>query len=101
MHRTEPARRALGVRRRAPGGTQGLHRASLRARVDGWRHPSAYDVFCAGFYNAKSLADGIFWQRLQLVALSPVSVLILWFYALLTGQRLGRAIRVLALEVRA
>ncbi len=56
---------------------------------------AVYDLFCAGLYNAGSLADGVFWQRLQLISLSPVSILFLWFYALMAGRRLDRAIGVL------
>jgi hypothetical protein len=52
----------------------------------------AFDLICVGLYNAQSLADGVFWQRLQLVSLTPVGVLTLWFYALLIGRRLDRVI---------
>jgi hypothetical protein len=43
---------------------------------------AAYDVFCAGLYSSGSLAEGIFWQRLQLLALSPVSIFTIWFLGL-------------------
>ncbi|MGC8875076.1 MAG: PAS domain S-box protein, partial [Chloroflexia bacterium] len=33
-----------------------------------------YDVFAAGLYNATSVSEGIDWQRLQMVALSLVSI---------------------------
>jgi len=51
-----------------------------------------FDLICVGLYNAHSLADGVFWQRLQLASLTPVGVLILWFYALLIGRRFDRVI---------
>jgi len=51
---------------------------------------AAYDVFSAGVYNASSLAEGIFWQRLQLVTLALASCLTIWFLELVTLKRLSR-----------
>jgi N-terminal 7TM region of histidine kinase len=57
---------------------------------------AAYDLCCAGLYNARSLAEGVFWQRLQLISLCPVSILILWFYGLMAGRRFDRALKALS-----
>ncbi len=55
-----------------------------------------FDLLCVGLYSAHSLADGILWQRLQLASLCTVGVLILWFYGLLVGRRLSRALGILS-----
>jgi len=47
---------------------------------------SLYDVFCAGLYNATSIADGMRWQRAQVVTLALVSASFLWFIADYTSQ---------------
>jgi hypothetical protein len=52
---------------------------------------AAYDVFSAGLYNAGSLPEGVFWQRLQLVMLAVAGGLTIWFLELVTRQRLSRA----------
>ncbi len=46
-----------------------------------------YNVFCAGLYNAGSVEEGIFWQRLQLATLCLFSISILWFTCHFTGYR--------------
>ena len=46
-----------------------------------------YDIFCAGLYNATSVAEGINWQRAQIFALILIGVLFLWFIADYTSQR--------------
>ncbi|HSV98281.1 MAG TPA: helix-turn-helix domain-containing protein [Spirochaetota bacterium] len=38
-----------------------------------------YDVFCAGLYGARSVEDGMTWQRLQFASLCLFSVSIAWF----------------------
>jgi hypothetical protein len=57
---------------------------------------AAYDVSCAGLYNSRSLADGVFWQRLQLISICPVGLLILWFYALMARRSLDRVLGALS-----
>ena len=56
---------------------------------------AAYDVFCAGLYGAETLAVGVFWQRLQLSALTLTSIFTVWFLGLITDGHLGRVHRVL------
>jgi hypothetical protein len=51
---------------------------------------AAYDAFSAGLYEAASVADGIFWQRLQFITLAFVSSFTIWFLELVTGRRVGR-----------
>jgi hypothetical protein len=43
-----------------------------------------YDFLCVGLYNAASLEDGIFWQRLQLDTVVIISVFLIWFAATFT-----------------
>ncbi|MCP4674276.1 MAG: response regulator [Deltaproteobacteria bacterium] len=38
-----------------------------------------YDIFSAGLYNSQTLADGMFWQRLQMASLTLLSITIGWF----------------------
>lgn len=38
-----------------------------------------YDIFSAGLYNARSIDEGVFWQRLQLNSGVVVSLFLLWF----------------------
>ncbi|HOO70513.1 MAG TPA: SpoIIE family protein phosphatase [Spirochaetota bacterium] len=49
-----------------------------------------YDVFCAGLYNASSIQQGIFWQRLQFAALLLFAVAIIWFIYHLSGAKSSR-----------
>jgi len=50
-----------------------------------------YDVFCAGLYDAGSVAEGVRWQRAQFVALAAVAVTFIWFAVDYTGFRGRRA----------
>jgi len=54
-----------------------------------------YDAFCMGLYNSQSLVAGVFWQRLQLVSLGPISILTIWFLGLVTEQRNNRFLQLL------
>jgi N-terminal 7TM region of histidine kinase len=54
----------------------------------------AYDLFCAGLYNARSLEQGIAWQRLQLLSLSLVTGCTIWFLGIFIGRRLTGILRV-------
>ncbi len=38
-----------------------------------------YAIFCAGLYNASSLADGARWQRAQVVTLTLIGATFIWF----------------------
>jgi AraC-like DNA-binding protein len=38
-----------------------------------------YDIFCAGLYNASSLEQGMFWQRLQFAVLALFTISVSWF----------------------
>jgi hypothetical protein len=38
-----------------------------------------YAVFCAGLYNAASLAEGFQWQRLQVAVLTLIGAAFIWF----------------------
>jgi hypothetical protein len=58
---------------------------------------AAYDCFCAGLYGSRSLAEGIFWQRLQLLSLSPVSIFNIWFLGLVAVRRLNKVLWVFIL----
>lgn len=51
-----------------------------------------YDIFCVGLYNAQSLDNGVFWQRLQLYAVSIISIFLIWYTASVTGQMKNRII---------
>jgi phosphoserine phosphatase RsbU/P len=48
---------------------------------------ACYDIFCAGLYNSGSLAEGIFWQRLQFASLAMLSIGVLWFFYDFTRKR--------------
>ncbi|MBN2352622.1 MAG: PAS domain S-box protein [Spirochaetales bacterium] len=48
-----------------------------------------YDVFCAGLYNAGSVAEGAGWQKAQFIALALFSTVFLWFIADYTGRKAG------------
>jgi hypothetical protein len=50
---------------------------------------AGYDLFSAELYDAQSLANGILWQRLQLLAMGPITVCVAWFVGLVTKRRLG------------
>jgi hypothetical protein len=54
-----------------------------------------YNVFCVGLYNASSLENGIFWQRLQLDTVALISVCLIWFTGVFTEQKRNRIIRFL------
>ncbi len=38
-----------------------------------------YDIFCAGLYSARSLAEGFAWQRAQVTTLYLITVAFVWF----------------------
>jgi hypothetical protein len=50
-----------------------------------------YDVFCAGLYNAASVAEGAQWQRLQFIVLAFFNVAFLWFVSYYTHQKPQKA----------
>lgn len=52
-----------------------------------------YDVFSAGLYNSHSLADGIFWQRLQLDTVGAIAIFLIWFTNDFTEQKGNRIVR--------
>jgi signal transduction histidine kinase len=52
-----------------------------------------YDVFSAGLYNSLSILDGVFWQRLQLDTLVPISVFLIWFTSVFTQQKDNRIVQ--------
>jgi hypothetical protein len=52
---------------------------------------AGYDACSAGLYASGSIAEGIFWQRLQLVALALASAATIWFVELVTIRKLSRA----------
>lgn len=52
-----------------------------------------YDVFCVGLYNSHSIEEGIFWQRLQLNMFVFISVFIIWFVSIFTGQKKNKIIK--------
>lgn len=52
-----------------------------------------YDSFTAGLYSAESLAEGIFWQRLQLDGMLALSVALCWFAGIFTDRQGDRVLR--------
>ena len=44
---------------------------------------ACYDVFSAGLYNSRALADGVFWQRLQLDTAGAIAIFLIVGYAAL------------------
>jgi PAS domain S-box-containing protein len=46
-----------------------------------------YDVFCAGLYNATSVADGVQWQRMQFITIAFFNIAFLWFASVYTHQK--------------
>lgn len=52
---------------------------------------AGYDACSAGLYAARAIAEGIFWQRLQLVTLALASAFTIWFIELVTIRKLSRA----------
>jgi PAS domain S-box-containing protein len=46
-----------------------------------------YDVFCAGLYNATSVAEGARWQRLQFITLAFCTTAFVWFVCDYTRQK--------------
>jgi diguanylate cyclase (GGDEF)-like protein len=46
-----------------------------------------YDVFSVGLYNSRSLAEGIFWQGLQLQTVDVISIFLIWFVLVFTGKK--------------
>jgi len=54
---------------------------------------AAYDVFCVGLYNSTSLAQGVFWQRLQIQSVVLVATMTVWFIGRLTGTEKQRGVR--------
>lgn len=40
---------------------------------------ATYQVACYGLYGAQSFMDGMYWQRIQFVALNIIAINILWF----------------------
>ncbi len=57
---------------------------------------AAYDLFCGGLYNAQTLSDGMFWQRLQFAALALLSIAVLWFLFDFSRYRIGRVFYIIA-----
>ncbi|HEY0483294.1 MAG TPA: ATP-binding protein [Kofleriaceae bacterium] len=55
---------------------------------------AAYDLFSAGFYDCTSLAQGVFWEGLQLQCVAPISMMMLWFIARLIGTERRTGVRV-------
>jgi hypothetical protein len=51
---------------------------------------AAYDAFSAALYGASSLAEGVVWQRLQLIVLALAGGLTVWFVELVTLGKLTR-----------
>ena len=51
-----------------------------------------YDIFCFGLYNSLSVENGVFWQRLQFVAVSVISISLISYTASVTGQVKNRVI---------
>lgn len=51
---------------------------------------ACYDVFSAGLYNSHSLANGIFWQRLQLDTAGAIAIFLIWFTYDFTEQKDNR-----------
>lgn len=51
-----------------------------------------YAIFCAGLYNASSVAEGGRWQQAQGIALALLALSYLWFVADYTGQVSRRAL---------
>ncbi|HTY09124.1 MAG TPA: histidine kinase N-terminal 7TM domain-containing protein [Candidatus Edwardsbacteria bacterium] len=54
---------------------------------------ACYDFFCAGLYDAESVSEGVFWQRLQLDTLMVIAVLLTWFTGIFTGRQGDRFIK--------
>jgi hypothetical protein len=52
-----------------------------------------YDGFTAGLYSAEALAEGVFWQRLQLDAMLVQSALLCWFIGIFTDRAGDRVLR--------
>lgn len=48
---------------------------------------SAYDFFCFGLYRSTSVAQGMFWQRLQLDIAFFITAFVGWFVITYTGGR--------------
>jgi diguanylate cyclase (GGDEF)-like protein len=51
-----------------------------------------YDLVAAGLYNSTTLADGVFWQRLQLNAVGVISVFLVWFTGVFTEGKVSRIV---------
>jgi diguanylate cyclase (GGDEF)-like protein len=56
-----------------------------------------YDFACVGLYDSTSLAQGVFWQRIQIATISPISICIIWFVATIVEQTGNRIIKFLKL----
>lgn len=54
-----------------------------------------YDIFAAGLYHSSTLTESIFWQRLQLDSVAPISLAFIWFTAIFTQQKVNRLMRCL------
>ncbi len=54
-----------------------------------------YDILCIGLYNAQSVQEGLFWQRLQLDSVIAISVFLTWFTGIFTEQKKNPLIRIL------
>lgn len=52
-----------------------------------------YDVFSAGLYNSRSIADGVFWQRLQFDTVVPISICLIWFAGVFTQKESNKIIQ--------
>jgi signal transduction histidine kinase/CheY-like chemotaxis protein len=46
-----------------------------------------YDIFTAGLYNAKSLIEGISWQRLEVYAIVAICISFVWFAVVYTKHQ--------------
>jgi len=51
-----------------------------------------YDVFCVGLYNSLSVNEGIIWQKFQMDTVIAISVFLIWFTGIYTGQKGNRKI---------
>ncbi len=56
---------------------------------------SFYDMTCVGLYNANALAEGVFWQRLQLDSFAAICIFAIWFSEIFTGRKNDRHVQVI------
>ena len=60
---------------------------------------SAYDILAAGLYSSHSIAEGIAWQRWQVLLIAPLALGLIWFVRTITAPHGRLVLRLLMIWI--